>query len=390
MNVLTINCGSSSIKCSLVDTKQDVTEVFAITIDRIGMEGTTMHIKIASEQQETTEAFGHQTFEEALVALVNQIRVQADLYQFDAIAHRVVYGALFDTHVIITDEVITTLLSMSAYDTEHMSVQVASIKKLRDEFPDLPHVACFDTIFHKTMPEVATRIPIPYRYREQGVRKHGFHGLSYESLLGSLRQLYGDEVANGKVIMAHLGGGASITALIGGRSVDTSMGFSPSGGIPMGTRSGDVDPGIVRYLLETESLSPAELDNLFTKESGLLGMSGSSAHMRDLLDVEVTDVKAHEAIETFCYVVVKQIGAYVAVLGGLDSLVFSGGIGEKAASVRERIISQLSYLGIEIDANRNEKSETCIATDGSLIGVYVLPANEAVVMAQITNNIVAP
>jgi acetate kinase len=251
-------------------------------------------------------------------------------------------------------------------------------------------VACFDTAFHHDMPRVASLLPIPRRFEAKGVRRYGFHGLSYAFLLGELSRAAGPEAAGGRVILAHLGSGASLAAVRGGRSMDTSMGFTPTSGMPMGTRSGDLDPGLAPYLARTGQVTPARFNDIVNHESGLLGVSETSADMRDLLEREGQDVRAAEAVDLFCYQARKWIGAFAAVLGGLDTLVFSAGIGEHCPAVRARICEGLSFLGIELDAARNAGTAPVISTDGGRVSVRVIATDEELMIAQSVRRLLDP
>jgi acetate kinase len=243
-------------------------------------------------------------------------------------------------------------------------------------------VACFDTAFHHDLPRVARLLPIPRRYYAKGVRRYGFHGLSYESLMGELSRLAGEPAARGRVILAHLGNGASLAAVRGGRPVDTSMSFTPTAGIPMGTRSGDLDPGLLSYLMRVEGLDAKRIDEMVNRQSGLIGVSQTSSDMRDLLQREGQDFRAAEAIALFCYQVKKWVGAFAATLGGIDTLVFAGGIGEHAPAVRERICEGLGFLGIELDEERNAANDGVISQAAGRVTVRVIHADEELMLAQ--------
>ena len=249
-------------------------------------------------------------------------------------------------------------------------------------FPDLPQVACFDTAFHHDLPRVAQMLPIPRRYEAQGVRRYGFHGLSYEFLVGELARVAGAEKAEGRVILAHLGNGASLAAVRDGKSVDTSMSFTPASGVPMSTRSGDLDPGLVWYLARTEKMSAKQFNEMVNFQSGLLGISETSSDMRDLLEHETKDMRAAEAVALFCYQVTKWIGAFAAALGGLDTLVFAGGIGENSPAVRERICDGLEFLGIDLEAKQNASNEAVISTAASRVAVRVIRTDEELMIAK--------
>jgi len=260
-------------------------------------------------------------------------------------------------------------------DPDHMPAAIRGIKFIAEKFPELPQVACFDTAFHRSLPKVARMYALPRAFYDQGIVRYGFHGLSYEYIMRELQTLE-RERSNGRVIIAHLGSGASVVAVKEGKSVDTSMGFTPLEGLVMSTRSGDVDPGALLYLLEQKNISTKELDTILNKKSGLQGVSAKSGDMRVLLDEMQTDVHAEEAVNLFCYRVKKYIGAYTAVLGGLDLLVFAGGIGEHAPLVRERICDGLDFLGIRLDGRGNEANEALISAPQSRVKVRVINTNE--------------
>ena len=245
----------------------------------------------------------------------------------------------------------------------------------------VPQLACFDTAFHRDMPRVARTLPIPRRFGAKGVERYGFHGLSYEFLMDELARVAGVEAAKGRVILCHLGNGSSLAAVCNSKSVDTSMGFTPAAGVPMGTRSGDLDPGLVWYLAQTEHMTAQQFHRMVNKESGLLGVSETSSDLRDLLDLEASDVRAAEAVALFCYQVKKWIGAFAAALGGLDTLVFAGGIGENAPAIRARICKGLGFLGVHLDENRNEAGEPVISADQGHIQVRVIRTDEDVIIA---------
>jgi acetate kinase len=246
----------------------------------------------------------------------------------------------------------------------------------------LEQIACFDTAFHKTMPSVAQLLPIPRRFQQKGLRRYGFHGLSYYFLLEELGRLAGPEAAAGRVILAHLGNGASMAAVRGGKCLDTSMAFTPAAGLVMSTRSGDIDPGVVSFLMSQEKVTVPQFDRMMNHESGLLGVSETSSDMRDLLAREAEDSRAAEAVALFCQQAKKFIGAYAAILGGLDTLVFAGGIGEHAAPIRARICAGLEFLGIDFDQERNQANPDVISTDSSRTTVRVIRTDEELMIAR--------
>ena len=271
-----------------------------------------------------------------------------------AVGHRVVHGGpKYYKPQRITAEMVKELKQLSPFDPDHMPEEILLTEAFHRRFPDLPQVACFDTAFHHDLPRVAQMLPIPRRYEAQGVRRYGFHGLSYEFLMEELARLAGPDAARGRVILAHLGNGASLAAVRNGKSVDTSMSFTPTAGVPMSTRTGDLDPGLVWYLARTEKMSAKQFNDMVNFQSGLLGISEISSDMRDLLEHETQDVRAAEAIALFCYQVKKWIGSFAAVLGGIETLVFAGGIGENAPAVRARICDGLGFLGIELEEKQN-------------------------------------
>jgi acetate kinase len=274
------------------------------------------------------------------------------------------------------------LRRLSPFDPDHMPEEILLTEAFHRRFPDLPQVACFDTAFHHDLPRVAQILPIPRRYEALGVRRYGFHGLSYAFLMEELARLADPAAKTGRVILAHLGNGASLAAVRDGKSVDTSMSFTPTSGIPMSTRSGDLDPGLVWYLARTEKMSAKQFNEMVNLQSGLLGISESSSDMRDLLDREPQDVRAAEAVALFCYQVKKWIGAFAAGLGGLDTLVFAGGIGENAPAVRERICDGLGFLGIQLEEKRNATNEGVISAAASRVAVRVIRTDEERMIAK--------
>jgi acetate kinase len=274
------------------------------------------------------------------------------------------------------------LRRLSPFDPEHLPEEILLTEAFHRRFPELPQVACFDTAFHHDLPRVAQLLPIPRRYEAQGVRRYGFHGLSYAFLMGELARLAGTKAAQGRVILAHLGNGASLAAVHRGKSMDTSMSFTPTAGVPMSTRSGDLDPGLVWYLARTEHLDAKGFNEMVNLKSGLLGVSETSSDMRDLLKHETQDVRAAEAVALFCYEVKKWIGAFAAALGGLDTLVFAGGIGENAPVVRTRICEGLGFLGIQLEERQNATNEGVISAATSRVSVRVIHTDEEVMIAR--------
>jgi acetate kinase len=283
----------------------------------------------------------------------------------------------------ITDELLDELHRISPYDPDHLPGEIELIKSFRQHNPELPQVACFDTAFHRTMPRVAQVLPIPRRFEAMGIRRYGFHGLSYAYLLEELARVAGTTAAQGRVILAHLGNGASLAAVRDGKSIDTSMGFTPAAGIPMGTRPGDLDPGVAWFMMQAENLTLKQFNDLINHESGLLGVSETSSDMRDLLKHEASDVRAAEAVALFCYQVKKWVGAFAAALGGLDTLVFAGGIGENAPTIRTRICDGLGFLGITLEEKRNIANAGLISAESSRVPVRVIHTDEEWMIATV-------
>jgi len=283
---------------------------------------------------------------------------------------------------LITEPLLRDLRAMTSFVPEHLPAEIALIEAIRDRHPSLPQVACFDTAFHHDMPRVAQLLAIPRRLDEKGVRRYGFHGISYSFLMDELARVAGAAAARGRVILAHLGGGASLAAVAGGKSVDTTMGFTPASGLMMGTRSGDIDPGLVAFLARTEQMTAEQFEEMANHESGLLGVSESSSDMRELLALEATDVRAAEAVALFCYQASKWVGAFAAALDGLDTLVFAGGIGENAPPIRARICGGLRFLGVALDAAANERNEAVISASASRVTVRVIHTDEELMIAR--------
>jgi len=293
------------------------------------------------------------------------------------VGHRVVHGGpKYSDPQLITKEMVEELHQLTPFDPEHLPEEILLTEAFHRRFPDLPKIACFDTAFHHDLPRVAQLLPIPRRYEAQGMRRYGFHVLSYAFLMGELARRAGAEAAKGRVILAHLGNGASLAAVREGQSVDTSMSFTPTAGVPMSTRSGDLDPGLVWYLARTEKMSAKQFNEMINFQSELLGVSETSSDMRDLLKCGTRDVRAAEAVALFCYQIKKWVGAFAAALGGLDTLVFAGGIGENAPIVRTRICEGLGFLGIALEEKRNAANEGVISAEASRVSVRVIRTDE--------------
>jgi acetate kinase len=359
-HILTINAGSSSVRFAVFTSGARPARLLDGKMERIGGEAVAA---IADR-------------------LAHQLEAQAHRAAPDAIGHRVVHGMLHSQPERVSATLLTELRRIASVDPEHLPREIELIEAMQRHYQDVPQVACFDTAFHRGMPAEATLLPIPRRYAAKGVQRYGFHGLSYTFLMQELLRLGDRAASRGRVILAHLGSGASLAAVLDGRCVDTSMGFTPAAGLVMGTRSGDLDPGLASYLMRTESMSAAQFQTMVNEDSGLLGISGTSADVRDLLERETTDSRAREAIAIFCYQAKKWIGAYTAALGGLDTLVFAGGIGENAAAVRRRICDGLLCIGVELDDSLNDQHAACIST--GRVAVRVIRTDEESVIANLT------
>jgi acetate kinase len=386
--ILTINGGSSSIKFALFGADDPPQKLLKGGIERIGQPEATLRVKGLNGADDLSRLVAAPDHTAAVGVLMDWIVERSGREALTGIGHRVVHGGpAYSQPQRITPEMIEELSRLRPFDPEHLPEEIMLIEAVRRRFPDLPQVACFDTAFHHDLPRVARLLPIPRRYEAQGVRRYGFHGLSYEFLMGELAHLAGSESACGRVILAHLGNGASLAAVHDGKPMDTSMGFTPVAGVPMSTRSGDLDPGLFWYLARTEGLDAKRFNEMVNFHSGLLGVSETSSDMRDLLDSEAHDVRAAEAVALFCYQIKKCIGAFAAALGGLDTLVFAGGIGENAPKVRARICDGLSFLGIELDEHRNAANDEVISAVAGSVTVRVIRTDEELVIARCVYNV---
>jgi acetate kinase len=395
-DILTINGGSSSIKLAVFAAGEPPRRRLTGDVDRLGADGPTLTL---TEQAASDTSAGpvprvlplSGSDRGAMVgSLLDRLAEQKVFSSIGAVGHRVVHGMHHSAPEIVTPELLDELRRLGPYDPDHLPLEIELIEAFRQCFPALPQVACFDTAFHRTLPRVARMLPLPRRLEALGVQRYGFHGLSYEYLLEELARVAGPEAARGRVILAHLGSGASLAAVQHGRGVDTSMGFTPTSGLMMGTRSGDLDPGLVSFLQQNQGMSAERFATLVNRESGLLGVSEVSSDMRDLLAREATDVRAAEAIELFCYQARKGIGAFAAVLGGLDTLVFSAGIGENCPPIRARICAGLGFLGVELDQASNAASAERISTPGGRVAVYVLKTDEERMIARSVRRVLVP
>ncbi len=378
--ILTINAGSSSIKFAVYQKQDEPMQILTGKIERIGFRDASFTIR--QNGATALEKFDAVNFHSATISLIAWFEKQAWFSNVQAVGHRVVHGMQHTQAEIITDALLKQLNEISSYDPDHLPAEIDIIKMIQKHHSQLMQVACFDTAFHTTVPLIAKTFAIPKKYFNEGIQRYGFHGISYSYLMQQLIKQNAQE-AKGKIILAHLGNGASIAAVKDGKCIDTSMGFTPTGGIVMSTRSGDLDPGVASYLLQSGMKAKA-FNYLINHQSGLLGISGISSDMQDLLKHEKENKDAALAIDIFCYQIIKYIGAYIAVLGGLDILVFSGGIGENACTIRSRIGGAFGYAGIIIDKEKNDKNQLVVSDDASKTKVYVIPTNEELMIAKTT------
>jgi acetate kinase len=381
--ILTINGGSSSIKFAIFDAGDSLRRILEGGIERIGLPEATFRVKGSDQADNFSRLVTAPDHTAAVGVLTDWIEERNGRNTLTAVGHRVVHGGpKYYKPERITAEMVTELKRLSPFDPDHMPEEILLTEAFHRRFPDLPQVACFDTAFHHDLPRVAQLLPIPRRYEAQGVRRYGFHGLSYAFLMEELARVSGSEAARGRVILAHLGNGASLAAVRDGKSVDTSMSFTPTAGVPMSARSGDLDPGLVWYLARTEKMNDKQFNEMVNFQSGLLGVSETSSDMRDLLKYETRDVRAAEAVALFCYQVKKWIGAFAAALGGVDTLVFAGGIGENAPPVRARICDGLGFLGIELEEKQNVANAGVISAAASRVAVRVIRTDEELMIAK--------
>jgi acetate kinase len=386
MSILTLNGGSSSLKMGLFED-EGKTRIASASVDRIGSADARVTFRGDPEtKDEDTRAV--RDHGEALDLLFERLKSDGKLEAVGAVGHRIVHGGpRFHASCALDGDVVEELRRLAPIDPDHLPAEIAIVEAVTRRMPRTPQVACFDTTFHRTMPRVARLLPLPAEYAAKGLERYGFHGLSYTFLLGELERVAGERVARGRTIFAHLGSGSSLAAVRDGRCVETTMGFSPTSGVVMGTRTGDLDPGVAVYLLRHEKMSADAFDELVNKKAGLLGVSGSSADMRDLLAREKNDSRAADAVALYCYSVRKAIGALAATIDGLDTLVFSGGIGENGAPVRARIVEGLGYLGVAIEPARNEAGKPVISPEVSPCTVRVMKTDEESVIARETARI---
>ena len=395
MKVLVVNCGSSSIKYQLINMENE--EVMAKGyLEKIGLPDSFLTHTVNGEKHRIEKVITNH--EDGIKLVLDQLLdanygVIKDLKEIDAIGHRVVHGGeKFSDSVIITDEVIDTMKECIPLAPLHNPAGITGIEACRKVLPEVPMVGVFDTAFHQTLPEEAYIYAIPYEYYEKyRIRKYGFHGTSHKFVSRRVAELMGKPLEDLKMVTCHLGQGGSLCAVKGGKSVDTSMGLTPLAGIPMGTRSGDIDPSIVTFLMKQENLTPDEMDTILNKKSGKLGVSGVSFDDRDIeAAAKEGNERAKLAIDTFVYQVIGYIGRYAAQMNGVDVITFAGGVGENGPEVRSKICKSLEFLGVKIDEEKNNvRGKECeISTPDSMVKVYIVPTNEELMIARDTMNLV--
>jgi acetate kinase len=382
-SVLTINSGSSSLRFALFKSDESLRQILTGKFDRIGLPDARLSFTDVTANQSDERTIAAPDHVACVPLLVELLEQKSGASAVSAIGHRVVHGGpRYRDPQRVDDAMIQELRRISSFAPNHLPSEIALMEVFTKIFPQVPQIACFDTAFHHSMPRVAKLLPIPRRYEAKGVQRYGFHGLSYEYLMEELARLGDPAATTGRLILAHLGSGASMAAVRDGKSLDTSMGFTPAAGLMMSTRSGDLDPGLVAFLGRSEQMSETQFDRMIHHESGLLGVSEISSDMRDLLSQETSDVRAAEAVALFCYQAKTWIGSFAAALGGLDTLVFAGGIGENAPIVRARICEGLGFLGLELNEAHNKETAAVISTDGSRVTVRVIRTDEELMIAR--------
>jgi len=385
-HILTINSGSSSLKIALFLTGKKETMELSARIERIGLSAAHFQIKDGKGKILAEE---HPHIPDHDAALNKFLKwLQKRKTRLIAVGHRVVHGGLhYGQPELITPQMEKALAKLEPLDPDHLPHELKAIKTLRRLYPELTQVACFDTAFHRHMPAVAQRYPLPRNLWRDGVRRFGFHGLSYEFLMHEMARVAGARATHGRVIIAHLGNGASMAAIRGGKSMDTTMGFTPTGGLMMSTRSGDLDPGVMLYLPREKRLSSSAVGHLVNRRAGLLGVSGISPDLRDLFAQSAKNSPAAEAIDLFCYEAKKYLGALAAALGGVDTLIFTAGIGENIPTIRRRICEHLEFLGIRLDDARNERNAPIISRAAAPVTIRVMKTNEELMIARHTRHL---
>ncbi|MDB5325685.1 MAG: acetate kinase, partial [Phycisphaerales bacterium] len=388
--ILTVNGGSSSIKFAVFSADSLGARVFSGQIERVGMPVAMLSVRDAEAAAPTTSQIVDATFDECVRQVLSSVRQRLGRSRVVAIAHRLVRGgAAYVDHQVISPDLISALRSVQSLDPPHLPSEITIIDRCIEAFPRIAQVACFDTAFHRDLPHLAQLLPIPRRYFEAGVRRLGFHGLSYTYLMEQLAIVAGPEAAAGRVILAHLGSGSSMAAVRNGKPIDTTMSFTPTAGLVMGTRPGDLDPGLLIYLMKDRDFTADELENFITRECGLVGVSETTGDMHDLLTARAGDPRAVDAVNLFCYQAKKHLCAMAAALGGLDTVIFAGGIGERSSDVRAGICDGLRFLGLHLDASSNAHHSGLISARDSRVAVRVIPTEEEQAMMRIARSLIS-
>jgi acetate kinase len=378
--LLTVNAGSSSIKI-VAYSIASLEHEFELQLSNIGLPNSRLII-IRPGHQRVIKDISCNNHKEASLACLDNLDEEI-INRLAVIGYRIVHGGhTFNEPTRLTNEAIAQLKEIKDFDPEHIPISLDLIDIFSEHFPGLTQVACFDTTFYKDMPKLAKLLPLPRKLESLGLKRYGFHGLSYESLLSSFQKRVGGLAANGRIILAHLGSGASLSAVKDGQVLDTTMSFTPASGIPMSSRAGDLDPGIIDFLRKKTDMTIPEFNHMVHFESGLVGVSELSTDMEKLIQESSNNPKAKDAVDLFCYSIKKTIGGFTSILGGLDSLIFSGGIGENAPLIRSEVCSGFDYLGININEDRNLSNEFLISNDNSRVGVHVIHSDEAIIIAR--------
>ncbi len=398
MKILVLNCGSSSVKYKLIDTDTDKTLAEG-GVEKIGLPDGFLKFKKADGSKEITD-LGLTDHKGAVQAILNNLTDAKtgcikSYDEIDAVGHRVVHGAeKFNKSVLITDEVIQQVKDCYNLAPLHNPANITGIEAITALMPNVPQVGVFDTAFHQTMPAKSYMYALPYRfYKEDGVRRYGFHGTSHRYVSARACEFLGLDITKQKVITCHIGNGGSITAVLYGKSVDTSMGLTPTEGLMMGTRVGDVDPGALTYLMKRHNMTVDDLQKIINKESGMVGVSEISSDMREIENaVNEGNERAKMALDMYEQRIIKYVGAYAAEMGGVDVIVFTGGVGENQTGVRENVCAPLAFMGVEIDKELNSRTrgtETELSTPTSKVKVVVIPTDEELMIARDTREIVS-
>ncbi len=392
--VLALNGGSSSLKFAVFPIDGPEHALLAGKADRIGLDGSSFCAKGEEDKEAANERRALPDHAAALRRVLEFVREafarqalvsHATPHTLAAVGHRLVRGGIQDqAPELVTAAVVNRIRELVPFLPDHLPQQIAAIEAVKKFDPELAQVVSFDTAFHRTMPRVAQLYALPRELSDDGILRYGYHGLSYEYVIGELARQAGEGVAHGRVVIAHLGNGCSMASLRGGRSIDTTMGFTPTGGLMMSSRSGDLDPEVILYLMQRRNLTAAAVSEIVNRKSGLVGVSGGCSDMRDLLARAATDSHAAEAVDLFCYQARKFLGALAAVLGGIDELVFTAGIGENAPEIRRRICDGMGHLGLILDPRANETGAPVISGAGSPASIRVIPTNEELMIARHT------